>query len=202
MDILHVLRTSLAMVLLLIAILAVPAGAMVYDTGMYGSVPGDSVPSVVKGDTLSLPHRIIVEAPTYHLPRGVPKSWKTPLLKPGCLPEGCAYTGMEFLEGPGVVSLEYTCVSIQEGKAPSVGVGLWGVPDDKMERVLIGGRTGYYIDGMWMRPDGEDHLVWMQGPKQLVFEKDGTTVHIFSKNEAITKQQMIEIAASLKAVSN
>lgn len=202
MNVRFVVRTSLITALLLIALLAAPAGAVVYDTGTYGTTYGRFVPPVANGDVLPLPRHIIVRMPTYHSSEDAPESRQAPLLKPGFLPEGCTYSGMEFLEGPGVVSLEYSCVSIQEGGGPSVGVGLWSIPDDRIEKVLIGGHEGYYIDGMWMRPDGEDRLVWMPGLKQLVFEKDGIAVHIFSKSDLLTKQQIVEIAASLGVASD
>ena len=120
------------------------------------------------------------------------------LLLPTYLPLGCDLEE-QFVYGPRVAGLRYTCIAISAQKVhrqvrPSVGLG-------SVHEVTVNGLPALYIDGAWVSANGGP-IAWQQSAfPELWLERDGVFVRLRiwpQMRLADPKQELIRIAESLR----
>lgn len=95
-----------------------------------------------------------------------------PLLLPGWLPPGCMEEERIFQDGPRVVNMVYSCVTMT---LRAGGVAIPAVAQGSVQDVMIAGRPGVYIDGAW-KQGADGSTTWSRGSTELIFERDGVLV--------------------------
>jgi hypothetical protein len=148
------------------------------------------------------------------------------ILVPRYLPGSCEFKDGSFLPQPiGEVDLEYNtpdehaCFDIAEQKTRTDKFDQPFIGTDSAQSITINGQPAIYIHGMWWvdmqritgsnSSDKSVHVspqqlqdvfkqaVWVEGPKQIVFEDNGLLIRI-NGDTSLTKDVMIQIAQSIK----